>query len=86
MAANKKGLDTIISARVNDEDYTTSDHDRIEIITRDRLLVLEHEKNCGPRRIPVYKLKDDRRRELYINTLEKLWKKYRDVEDNDPDR
>ena len=86
VAANKKGIDMIISARVNDEDYTTSDHDRIEIVTRQHLLVLENPRNQIPRCIPVYKLKDDRRRELYVNTLDKLWNKYKDVEDADPDK
>ena len=44
VATNKKGAETIVSARVNDEDFTTSDHDRIEVITNAKMLIIEHLK------------------------------------------
>ena len=86
VAVNGKGHSAILTAKVRDEIYTTSDHDLLEITTNAQLLLLPEHPRQRQRRIPVRKLKNEKRRELYNKLLEDQWETLKDVEFNDPER
>jgi len=86
VAVNNRGHEALLTARVRDEIYTSSDHDLIEITANAQLLLLTQHPRTRQRRIPVKRLKNDERRQLDQTLLDNEWKTLQDVEFNDPER
>ena len=86
VALNRKGHAAVLTAKVKDEIYTTSDHDLLEITMNAPLLLLPEHPRQRQRRIPVRKLKNEKRLELYNKLLGDQWETLKEVEFNDPER
>ena len=86
VACNRKGYEKILKASVRDEIYTSSDHHLIEINMNASLLLMVEPPKLRQTRIPVRKLKQTKRQELYQKLLQEHWKKLEGIEFNDPER
>ena len=85
VALNQKGHEIVMTCKTRDEIYTTSNHHLIEITANSTLLnmtLLPKRK----KKIPVWRLKHENRRNLYQKLLKEQWTKLEDVEFDDPSR